>query len=123
MWQLKDRGLIVASDDKDKSKKPGGKRQEGIEVLERQKTDTPKLFRVILHNDDYTTQEFVTYVLQAFFRKDNTEARQIMLKAHMTGKAIVAVYTRDVAESKVQQVMDYARKNESPLLMTVEPET
>ena len=112
-----------AAADKDKSKRPDRQNKESIDVLERQKTETPRLFRVILHNDDYTTQEFVTYVLMRFFRKDPTEAQQLMLKAHQTGRAIVAVYTKDIAESKVQQVMDFSRENDSPLLLTVEPES
>lgn len=113
----------VASD-----KKKGGKndrdRKENIQILERTKQTTkrPTLYRVILHNDDYTTQEFVTHILISFFRKDPTEAAQLMLKAHMTGKAIVGVYTRDVAESKVNQVMDYARRNDHPLSLTTEPD-
>ncbi len=123
MWDFVQQPPILASGDKDKTKQPDTKRQEGVEVLERQTTETPRLYRVILHNDDYTTQEFVVYVLQQFFRKDSTEARHIMLKAHISGRAIIAVYTKDIAESKVQQVMDYARENDSPLLLTAEPES
>ncbi|MCK6512892.1 ATP-dependent Clp protease adaptor ClpS [Myxococcota bacterium] len=123
MWDFVQQPPILASGDKDKTKQPDTKRQEGVDVLERQTTETPRLYRVILHNDDYTTQEFVIYVLQRFFRKDRTEARHIMLKAHISGRAIISVYTKDIAESKVQQVMDYARENDSPLLLTAEPES
>ncbi|MEM1008780.1 MAG: ATP-dependent Clp protease adaptor ClpS [Myxococcota bacterium] len=97
--------------------------EEGIEILEREETKTPRLYRVILHNDDYTTRTFVVEVLMRFFRKAGAEANQIMLKAHQTGKAVVALYTKDIAETKVQQVTEYARKEGFPLLMTMEPES
>ena len=76
-----------------------------------------------MHNDDYTTQEFVVYVLQHFFRKDATEAMQLMLKVHTTGKAIVGVYTKDMAETKVAVVSDYAREQGHPLMLTLEPDS
>jgi ATP-dependent Clp protease adaptor protein ClpS len=104
----------------DGPKGPG--REGGTQTLERVKTKKPKLWRVVMHNDDYTTQEFVVHVLTSFFRKDPTEATQIMLKVHTTGKAIVAVYTKDLAESKVAQVTDYARDNGHPLMLTLEPD-
>lgn len=99
-------------------------RGAGTETLARpeQKTQRPKLYRVVMHNDDFTTQEFVIHVLMAFFRKDATEATQVMLKVHMKGRAIVGLYTKDVAETKAQQVTDYARENGHPLMLTVEPE-
>ncbi len=98
------------------------KREGGTQLLERQQTKKPRLYRVIMHNDDYTTQEFVVHVLQSYFRKDPTEAMQLMLKVHQGGKAIVAKYTRDMAETKVAVVTDYARENGMPLMLTAEPE-
>ena len=95
----------------------------GTETLERTSTKKPQLYRVVMHNDDYTTQEFVVHVLKQFFRKDETEAHHLMLKVHMTGRAIVAVYTRDIAETKVEQVMDFAREHGHPLQVTMEPDT
>src|SRR5688500_1522993 len=86
------------------TKGPGKDGGTGTQTLERTKTKQPVLYRVIMHNDDYTTQEFVVHVLIHFFRKDPTEAHHLMLKVHMTGRAIVAVYTRDVAETKIGQV-------------------
>ena len=77
---------------------------------------------MIFHNDDYTTQEFVVYVLQRFFHKSETEARHIMLTVHHKGAAVAGVYTKDVAETKAQQVMVAARENGMPLLLTTEPE-
>lgn len=104
------------------SKSPGRDGGTGTETLERVKTKKPVLYRVIMHNDDFTTQEFVVHVLVSFFRKDPTEANALMLKVHMSGKATVGVYTRDVAETKVQQVTDYAREHGHPLMMTMEPD-
>ncbi|MDP2343739.1 MAG: ATP-dependent Clp protease adaptor ClpS [Deltaproteobacteria bacterium] len=94
----------------------------GTAILERSKLQRPSLWRVVMHNDDYTTQEFVVHVLQVFFRKDPTEAHHLMLKVHMTGKAIVAVYPKDIAETKVQQVTDYAQEMSHPLMVTLEPD-
>jgi ATP-dependent Clp protease adaptor protein ClpS len=94
----------------------------GTQTVERTKLQRPTLWRVVMHNDDFTTQEFVVHVLTAFFRKDATEATALMLKIHMTGKATVAVYTRDIAETKVEQVTDYARSQGHPLLLTLEPD-
>jgi len=90
------------------------------QTLTRTKTDRPRLYRVLMHNDDYTTQEFVVHVLETHFRKDSTEAMQIMLKVHTLGKAVVGVYTRDMAESKVDQVTEYARQRGHPLMLTLE---
>jgi ATP-dependent Clp protease adaptor protein ClpS len=97
-------------------------REGGVELLERSKTITPRLYRVLMHNDDYTTQEFVVHVLVHYFRKEPAEATHLMLKVHTTGKAIVGKYTRDIAESKVDQVTQYAREAGMPLMLTTEPE-
>ena len=114
-WQM--------SDDKGpKVPKKGGKRQEGVEVLERVRTKKPKMYRVIIHNDHYTTQEFVVHILTYFFRKDPTEAYYIMLKAHTADKAVVGVYTKDLAETRVTAAENYARDNGHPLMLTIEPE-
>jgi ATP-dependent Clp protease adaptor protein ClpS len=103
-------------------KKPDKDDGTGTQTLERTKLARPPLWRVVMHNDDFTTQEFVVLVLVNFFRKDETEAHHLMLKVHMTGKAIVAVYTRDVAETKVDQVADFAREQGHPLMLTLEPD-
>lgn len=101
---------------------PGKDGGTGTQTLERTKTKKPVMYRVIMHNDDYTTQEFVVHVLIQFFRKDATEAHHLMLKVHMTGRAIVGVYTKDIAETKIQKVTDYARENGHPLMTTMEPD-
>lgn len=95
---------------------------EGEDVDLVEKTTSPRRYRVIFHNDDFTTQEFVVYVLERFFRKTETEARHIMLTVHHKGAAVAGVYTKDVAETKAQQVMDLAREHGHPLLLTTEPE-
>lgn len=93
-----------------------------LATKERPKTDKPRRYVVVFHNDDYTTQEFVVEVLMRFFHKDITEATHIMLQVHRRGWGAVGVYTRDVAETKVEQVMACARQNGHPLRCTAEPE-
>ena len=96
--------------------------QDDLSVAERPATRKPRRYHVVLHNDDYTTQEFVVHVLVKFFHKGVTEATQIMLHVHLKGFGIVGVFTRDVAESKAEQVMAYAAENGHPLKCTAEPE-
>ena len=95
---------------------------EEVDIEDRPISATPRRFKVIFHNDDYTTQEFVVYVLMRFFHKPETEAKHIMLTVHFKGAAVAGVYTKDVAETKAQQVMDLAREHGMPLLITTEPE-
>lgn len=87
---------------------------------ERPKLKRPPMYQVILLNDDYTPMEFVVEVLQLFFALDREKATRIMLAVHTEGKGICGVYSRDVAESKVAQVNDYARQHQHPLLCTLE---
>lgn len=88
----------------------------------KKKTEKVRRWKVILHNDDYTTMEFVVEVLQRYFHKTETEAMHIMLTVHKMGAAVAGVYTRDVAETKAAEVMEYARDSGMPLLVTTEPE-
>ncbi len=101
---------------------PKGPGQEDAEVKERQETAVPKRYMVIFHNDDYTTMEFVVEALMRFFHKTETEALHIMLTVHKKGKAVAGVYSRDVAETKVAEVIGHARERGHPLLLTAEPE-
>jgi len=83
----------------------------------------PAMWRVLLHNDDYTTQEFVVWVLQHIFNKPQAEAFAIMLSVHQSGRGVAGVFTRDVAETKVKATERLAEEHEFPLLATMEPET
>jgi ATP-dependent Clp protease adaptor protein ClpS len=84
------------------------------------KVKQPPLYRVLLHNDDYTTMEFVVHVLQSIFHHDEAEATQIMLHVHRKGIGVAGVYTKEVAETKVEQVHDLARSHEYPLRCSLE---
>lgn len=95
---------------------------EDTDVEDAPTSAIPRRYKVIFHNDDYTTQEFVVMVLLRHFHKTETEAMHIMLSVHHKGAAVAGVYTKDVAETKAQQVMDEARENGMPLLLTTEPE-
>ena len=85
-------------------------------------TKRPRLHKVILVNDDYTPREFVVVVLKAEFRLSESQAHRVMITAHRRGACVVAVYTKDVAESKATRATDAGRKNGYPLLFTTEPE-
>jgi len=80
----------------------------------------PPLYKVVLHNDDYTPMEFVIEVLQGFFNMDSETAVQVMLAVHTQGKATCGVFTRDIAETKSYQVNEYARECEHPLISDIE---
>lgn len=97
-------------------------RDEGLAIRDLPKTKKPRLYKVLLHNDDYTTQEFVVEILMDVFHKDRTEATAIMLHVHTKGIGVAGVFTRDVAESKVTAVMELARESGMPLLCTMEAE-
>jgi ATP-dependent Clp protease adaptor protein ClpS len=87
-----------------------------------QKLERPRMWRVLLHNDDYTTQEFVVWVLETVFRKARPEAFTIMMAVHRSGLGVAGVYTHDVAETKVKTTQQMAEEQEFPLLVTMEPE-
>jgi ATP-dependent Clp protease adaptor protein ClpS len=102
--------------------KPGGAEETDIDVRERPKSHVPRRYKVLFHNDDYTTMEFVVDALMRFFHKSQAEATHIMLTVHKKGNGVAGVYTRDVAETKVEEVMAHARESGMPLLVTAEPE-
>lgn len=96
---------------------------DGLVVQEaKPKLQKPQLYKVILLNDDYTPMEFVVVVLERFFHKNREQATQIMLHVHTKGMGVCGLYTRDVAETKVQLVMAFANENQHPLQCTMEPE-
>jgi ATP-dependent Clp protease adaptor protein ClpS len=86
------------------------------------KTERPKAYKVILLNDDYTPREFVVGVLRAVFRMTTGQAQAVMLTAHMRGVCVVAVYTREIAETKATQATEMGQKEGYPLMFTTEPE-
>ncbi len=92
----------------------------GVVVKTRPKTRKPAMYKVLMLNDDYTPMEFVVHVLERFFQKSRDEATRIMLHVHKRGVGVCGVYTYEVAETKVTQVMDLARQNQHPLQCTIE---
>jgi len=94
----------------------------GIVTKTRPKTKKPSLYKVLLLNDDYTPMEFVVYVLERFFNKGTEEATRIMMHVHQKGVGICGIYTYEVAETKVTQVMSFARQHQHPLQCTMEKE-
>ena len=94
----------------------------GALTLTRTRTKKPSMYKVLMLNDDYTPMEFVVDVLQNIFQKNREEATEIMLHVHQKGVGVCGVYTYEVAETKVTQTVDYARKNQHPLQCTLEKE-
>lgn len=94
----------------------------GVVIKTRPKTKKPSMYKVLMLNDDYTPMEFVVHVLERFFNKNREEATRIMMQVHQRGVGVCGVYTYEVAETKVTQVMDLARQNQHPLQCTIEKE-
>ncbi|SMC50281.1 ATP-dependent Clp protease adapter ClpS [Primorskyibacter flagellatus] len=101
---------------------PGGGSDSDVVVETKPKTKRPPLYKVMLLNDDYTPMEFVVHVLERFFGKTHGQAFEIMLTVHKKGLAVVGVYSHEIAETKVAQVMDFARRHQHPLQCTMEKE-
>jgi ATP-dependent Clp protease adaptor protein ClpS len=99
--------------------KPNAQEDRETTTLERVKVEEPRLYEVVLHNDDYTTQVFVVFVLMKFFHHDATTANEIMLHVHTKGSGVAGTYPRDIAETKASQVIGFARKHEMPLECSV----
>ena len=110
----------MSNDENDRGDDDEG--QTGIVTKTRPKTKKPSLYKVLLLNDDYTPMEFVIHVLEKFFNKGREDATRIMLHVHHKGVGICGVYTYEVAETKVTQVIDFARQNNHPLQCTMEKE-
>ena len=94
----------------------------GVLTETKPKTQRPPMYKVLLLNDDYTPMEFVVYVLERFFGITHSQAVEIMLTVHKKGVAVVGVFSFEIAETKVAQVMDFARRNQHPLQCTMEKE-
>jgi ATP-dependent Clp protease adaptor protein ClpS len=98
--------------------------EDGVATAEaKPKIKKPPMYKVVILNDDYTPMEFVVHILQAFFNLAHEKAQNVMLNVHTKGKGVCGVYTRDVAETKVEQVNDYSRQNQHPLLCTMEADS
>jgi len=97
-----------------------GDGQVGIATRTRAKPKKPSQFKVLMLNDDYTPMEFVVLVLKRFFRMDMEQATQVMLHVHQRGVGVCGIYPYEIAETKVNQVMDFARQNQHPLQCTLE---
>ena len=100
----------------------GGGPNTGLVTKTRPKTKRPSLYKVLMLNDDYTPMEFVVHVLERYFNKARADAERIMLQVHRQGVGICGVYTYEVAETKVAQVIDFARRHQHPLQCTLEKE-
>ncbi len=101
---------------------PGNQPGTGVVVKAKPKTKKPSMYKVLMLNDDYTPMEFVVHVLERFFSKNHEEATRIMLHVHQKGVGLCGVFTYEVAETKVSQVMDLARRSQHPLQCTLEKE-
>ena len=111
-------GELAEMSDSDKSRPPD--QGTGVVTRSKPKTKKPSMYKVLLLNDDYTPMEFVVVVLERFFHKNPEEATQIMLHVHRKGIGLCGVYPYEVAETKVVQVIDFARKHQHPLKCTME---
>ncbi len=117
-------------DRKDDGRKDDGRKDDGngegpntgVVVKARPKTRKPAMYKVLMLNDDYTPMEFVVHVLERFFQKTREEATRVMMHVHRRGVGVCGVFTYEVAETKVTQVMDLARQNQHPLQCTIEKE-
>lgn len=116
--------VMQANHDQDNGPDDPGKggNDIGLATKARPKTKKPSMYKVVMLNDDYTPMEFVVMILQEVFRKTQDEATQVMLNVHKRGVGVCGVYTYEIAETKVVQVMDIARKNQHPLQLQLEKE-
>ncbi len=100
-----------------------GRRDDGeVQTKPQDKVKIPRKYKVLIHNDDYTTMEFVVWVLQNVFHHTPASATRVMLHVHRTGVGVAGIYTRDIAETRIEQVLKLAREAGHPLQCTMEPE-
>lgn len=109
-----------AAGDGDRAGDTGGDGQVGLATRTRTKPKKPSQYKVLMLNDDYTPMEFVVIVLKRFFRMDLEQATRVMLHVHQRGVGVCGIFPYEVAETKVTQVMDFARENQHPLQCTLE---
>lgn len=108
--------------DDDKASDGLNERDSDTLLKPRPKTKKPNMYKVVLLNDDYTPMDFVIHILEKFFSKTREEATEVMMHVHRRGVGICGVYTYEIAETKVMQVMDFAKASEQPLQCTMEKE-
>ena len=113
---------ILAMSDKEVDHDSDGNSGTIVVTETKTKTKKPSMYKVLLLNDDYTPMEFVVHILERIFHKRHDEATQIMLHVHQKGIGVCGVYTYEIAETKVNQVVDFARRNQHPLQCTMEKE-
>jgi ATP-dependent Clp protease adaptor protein ClpS len=99
---------------------PDAQYEEAAVAESREKVEEPPLFKVLLHNDDFTTMEFVVWILESIFKMSEEQAIQVMLNVHLRGTGVAGIYTFEIAETKVEQATALAREQEFPLLVTME---
>lgn len=102
--------------------KPRTQHESGTAVAEKPRTKTPKQYKVILLNDDYTTMEFVVYIMETVFMKTPAEAIQIMLQVHKNGRGVAGIFSKQIAEAKIDRVHSEARREGFPLKCVMEEE-
>ena len=112
--------LAVRAADKDGGKAGDGQGQVGLATRTRTRPKKPSQFKVLMLNDDYTPMEFVVMVLKRFFHMDLEQATRVMLHVHQKGVGVCGIFPYEIAETKVNQVMDFARQNQHPLQCTLE---
>ena len=115
------RPIRLSGDDADRPGRDGG-HETSLLAKPKPKTQRPPMYKVLLLNDDYTPMEFVVHILERFFGLNHAQAFDIMLTVHKKGLAVVGVFSFEVAETKVAQVMDFARRHQHPLQCTMEKE-
>jgi ATP-dependent Clp protease adaptor protein ClpS len=112
--------LAAGDDDSDGGKGSGGDGQVGVATRTRTKPKKPSMFKVLMLNDDYTPMEFVVLVLKRYFSMDLEQATRVMLHVHQRGVGVCGIFPYEIAETKVNQVMDFAAQNQHPLRCTLE---
>ncbi len=118
-WPCINEGRKMVNKPQDEDK---GEGEQEIAIITRDKVKVPKLFKVLLHNDDYSTMEFVIFVLQSVFAKSMNEAQAIMMKVHLEGTGICGIYTYEVAESKASKVAQLSKEHGHPLRCSLDEE-
>ncbi len=108
----------MSDKDNDNGNGPG----VGVAVRTKPRTKKPSMYKVLLLNDDYTPMEFVVHILERFFSKSTEEANRVMLHVHRRGVGVCGIFTYEIAESKVNQVMEFSRRHQHPLQCTLEKE-